>query len=63
VLLKEEIDADCENIENTVHLLQNSDCLISTTSDKYSYHRILTGYFKMKVTAENNIYIIKTNVT
>jgi hypothetical protein len=46
-------------IENTVHLWQNSDCLISTASDKYSYHCILTGYLKIEVTAENKIYIIK----
>jgi hypothetical protein len=49
--------------ENTeVHLWQNSDCLLSIVGDKCSYYCILTVYIKIKVRAENQIYIIKINI-
>lgn len=63
MLLKEQLDFIVKIKENTqVHLWQYSDCLKSTESDKYSYHCVLTGYMKIKVRAENKIYIIKMNV-
>jgi len=49
-------------IENTeVNLWQNSEFLLSTVGEKCSYHCILTNYMKMKVRAENKIFVIKIN--